>query len=238
MNQKFELDSYFWACYENEGGELIPVNIGGGDISIVSNDDDLLAVSSAGGFLPRLQLFGGSSDAVKEGKIGVGRWGLVAGKDALEDLGAEVDVLVIAGRVKALDLHGENIVTSYDRNSDTFKDIATRSEVANSKCMFGPEFLVYVPSKQVFATVFLSSATARREARSLHARLRKAATLKSQLITGKQHKWHGPVFTPCSNPFEMPTGEAIVAEATKFLNPPTDGPQLATAAANSTERAR
>ncbi len=235
MNQ---MDGYFRPCYENEDGALIPVNIGGGDISIVSNDEDLLAVSQASGFLPRVQLFGGSSDAVKEGKIGVGRWGLVAGKDSLEDLGPEVDVLVIAGRVKALDLSGENIVTSYDRNSDTFKDIATRSEVANSKCMFGPEFLVYVPSKQAFATVFLSSATARREARALHGRLRRAATLKAQLITGKQHKWHGPVFTPCSNPFEMPTGDAILAEATKFLNPPADGPQLAAATGNSTERAR
>jgi len=220
-------DNIFWTAYDNE---LIPVDVGGGDISIVSNEEDLLAVAQASGFLPRLQLFGGSSDAVKEGKSGVGRWGLVSGKDQLEDMGPEVDTLVIAGRVKALDVSGEQVVTSYDMKTDTFKDIAARSETANSRCMFGPEFLVYVPKVKAFATVFLSSATARREARSLHARLRKAATFKGQLITGKKHKWHGPIFTPCTTPFDMPTNEAILDEAKKFLNPKQDGPTLAPAA--------
>lgn len=231
-------DNIFWSVYGDN--ELIPVDVGGGEISIVSNEEDLLAVAQASGFLPRLQLFGGSSDAVKEGKIGVGRWGLVSGKDQLEDMGAEVDVLVIAGRVKALDVSGEQIVTSYDRNSETFKDIAARSETANSRCMFGPEFLVYVPKVKAFATVFLSSATARREARSLHARLRKAATFKANLITGKKHKWHGPVFTPCTTPFELPAPEAILDEAKKFLSPKDDGPTLAPApgAEGGADRAR
>lgn len=237
MNPDF-FDNIFWTAFDNE---LIPVDAGGGDISIVSNDDDLLAVSQAGGFLPRFQLFGGSSDAVKEGKIGVGRWGLVTGKDQVEDLGAEVDVLVVAGRVKALDLSGSEAVTSYDRNSDVFKSIAVRSEEQNSRCMFGPEFLIYVPRSKTFATLFLSSATARKEARSFHARLRKAATCKAQLLSNKKgQKWHGPVFTPCSNVFEMPAMEQIVAEADKFLTQAktTVTPTLATPPAGGEERAR
>jgi hypothetical protein len=82
---------------------------------ITSNEEDLLAVAGASGFLPRLQLFGSSSDAVKEGKIGVAHWGVVRGKDQLEDLGKETDILVIAGRAKALDIGGEKVVTSYDQ---------------------------------------------------------------------------------------------------------------------------
>jgi hypothetical protein len=218
-------------------GELIPIDVGG--TLIESNDEALLAVSESGGFLPRVQLYGGNSDAVKEGKIGVANYGLVRGKDQLEDLGKEVDVLVIAGRVKALDISNTDaIVTSYDHKSDTFKDIAGRSGTQNSGCMFGPEYLIYVPSAKSYATFFLSSPTARREARSIHARLRKAATLKSQLIVGKKFKWHGPVITPCTTPFELPPVEEMTKQAEAFLNPKTTGPELATESKEGEERAR
>lgn len=234
-NELEDFDGYFWTHYDNEDGVLI--NVGGGDISLVTNEDDLLAVAGSSAFLPRLQLFGSSSDACKEGKIPVAHWGIVRGKDQLEDMGKEVNVLVIAGRVKALDLSGEQIVTSYDRKSATFSDIAERSERPQSKCMFGPEFLVWVPSTGEYATVFLSSKTARGEARSLHARLGKAATFKAQLIEGKQFKWHGPVFTACTTPFDLPDLEGVKVQAEKFLKPPTDGPELAAAAAAEGEGA-
>lgn len=224
----------FLACYDND---LIPASVAGGEVSIVTNDDDVLAVAGSSSFLPRLQLFGSSSDAVKEGKIGVAHWGLARGKDEIEDLGKEADILVIAGRVKALDVSGQTAVVSYDRHSDTFKSIAARSEANGSRCMFGPEYLVWVPSAKTFATLFLSSPTARRETRALHARLRKAATCKAQLIEGKQHKWHGPVFTPCTTQFEMPEMPALTQEAERFTNPNTAAtPELAAPA--EADRAR
>jgi hypothetical protein len=239
MNQDFEdiLSGIFFTCYDND---LIPIDAGGGDMAIVQSEEDLLAVAGSSAFLPRVQLFGSSSDAAKEGKIPVAHWGLVRGKDQLEDLGKEFNCLVITGRVKALDLSGEQIVTSYDHKSDTFKSIQERSATSESKCMYGPEFLIYVPDSKTYATVFLSSKTARGEARSLHARLRKAATFKSQLIEGKRFKWHGPVFTPCSTPFDLPPVEEIKEQADKFLKPQTDGPELAPTgdAAGAGERAR
>lgn len=232
------MDENFQTCYGDDQA-LIPVSFGGdAGAMIESSAEDLLAVAGASGFLPRLQLFGSSSDAVKEGKIGVAHWGIVRGKDdPIEDLGKEVDILVIAGRAKALDLSGDTAVTSYDRNSDTFKDISTRSAAQGSNCMFGPEFLVYVGPSKLYATLFLCSPTARRETRPLHSRLGKAATCKAKLIEGKKFKWHGPVFVPCTTPFEIPPVDEITTAATKFLAPDQKGPELATAAA-SEERAR
>lgn len=228
----------FLTCYGDEDKALIPTSYGGdAGAMIESSEEDLLAVAGASGFLPRLQLFGSSSDAVKEGKIGVAHWGVVRGKDQLEDLGKETDILVIAGRAKALDIAQDTAVTSYDRNSDTFKDIASRSSAQGSKCMFGPEFLVYIPASKTYATLFLCSPTARRETRPLHSRLGKAATCKSHLIEGKKFKWHGPVFVPCTTPFDIPPVDEITAEATKFLSPDQKGPELA-AAAESEDRAR
>lgn len=211
-------------------GELIPVNE-----AAAANEGALLEVSTAADFLPRLQLFGGSSDAVKEGKIGVGRYGLVRSKDQIEDLGAEVNGLICAGRAKALDVSGENAITSYDPKSDIFKAIQAGSAEENSRKMFGPEFLVYIPAVQSYATFFMSSPTSRREAPAVLARMRKAATLKAQLINGKKHKWHGPVITPCSTPFDLPSPESLQDEITKFSNPKSSEVELAKP---SDERAR
>ena len=235
MNEELRL---FLSCFGDEDKALIPTNFGGdAGAMIESSEEDLLAVAGASGFHPRFQLFGSSSDACKEGKIPIAHWGLVRAKDQIEDLGNEVDILVIAGRAKALDMGGETVVTSYDMKSDTFKSIIERSGVQNSKCMYGPEFLVYIPSAGTYATLFLCSPTARRETRSLHARLGRAATCRAQLINGKKFKWHGPIFGPCTTPFDLPPVEEITAEAQKFLAPPKTGPELATSEGGE-ERAR
>lgn len=213
--------------YEND---LIPVSE-----SQAEQELALLEVGASSGFLPRIQLFGGSSDAVKESKINVGRYGLVRGKDQLEDLGSEVDVLVCAGRVKALDVSGDMPITSYDHKSDLFKEIAEGSGKENSRKMFGPEYLLYIPSIKTFATFFLSSPTARRESPAIHSRLRKAATLKAKLIAGKKHKWHGPVITQCSTPFDLPDQEVLQGEISKFVNPKASDVEIAS---ESEDRAR
>lgn len=211
-------------------GDLIPVN----EVA-AANDQALIEVGASTAFLPRIQLFGGSSDAVKEQKIGIGRYGIVRGKDQIEDLGPEVDTLVCAGRVKALDVSGDTPLTSYDHKSDLFKEIAAGSGEENSRKMYGPEYLLWIPSIKTFATFFLSSPTARRESGTIHARLRKAATLKAKLITGKKHKWHGPVITPCSNPFELPDADILQDEIAKFINPKSSEVEIET---STDERAR
>lgn len=214
----------------NYGDELIPL-----DLIPQSDDNGVLAVATASGFLPRLQLYGGNSDACKEGKIGIGRWGLVRG-DSIEDLGPTVDVLVCAGRAKAVRIAGETIISSFDHQSEEFKAIQADSDVEDSGCMYGPEFLVYVPSAGVFATYFMQSKTARKEAKGVHALLRKAATLKAKLISTKKYKWHGPEVAPCSTPFQMPDLAILKSEIEKFQNQKASGPAETVEAAD--ERAR
>lgn len=196
--------------YEND---LIPVEAD-------ASEGALVEVASSTGFLPRLQLCGGSSDVVKEGKIGIGRYALIRGKDQLEDLGDKVDVLVCAGRTKALDVSGEKPLVSYDHKSDLFQAIIEGSKGVNTRKMYGPEYLVWIPSIQVMATFYLSSPTARNENPSILTRLRKAATLGAQLLKNpKGNKWHGPTIVPCSTPFDIPDMEMVNAEISKFKNP-------------------
>lgn len=203
------------AAYDNE---LISVDAAGGELMPQMDDKQLAAVSSSGDFLPRLQLFGGNSDACKKGQIPIAHYGLVSGKDTVEDLGKEVDIIVICARAKALRIGDDGtIITKHDPNNEEFKKIMEDSNVQDSGCMYGPEFMVYVPSSGKFATFFMSSKTARRVAGAVHARLRKAATLKAELIETKKYKWHGPVCTPCSTPMVAPSGDDIAAAIKKFL---------------------
>lgn len=200
------------AAYDNE---LISVDAG---LVPQLDDKQLAAISSSGDFLPRLQLFGGNSDAVKKLQIDIAHYGLVTGKDTIEDMGREVDVLVICARAKALRIGADGtIITKFHPNDDEFKKIMEDSNVQDSGCMYGPEFVLYVPSVSKFATFFMSSKTARRVAGAVNARVCKAATLKSELIETKKYKWHGPVCVPCSTPMTLPSSEDIAAAVKKFL---------------------
>lgn len=118
-------------------GELVPL----AEMGIVPSkfaDDKVFAGMSSGGFLGRLQLFGSNSDAAKEGKIAMGNYGLVSGKD-IEDLGKEVNVIILSWRPKALQIdQAENtVITVFDHTDAKFRDIQNRSEEPNSGCMFG-----------------------------------------------------------------------------------------------------
>lgn len=196
-------------AYENELVSTEGTNMGA-----------LAAVSSAGSFLPRVQLFGGNSEACKEGRIPIGHYGLVRDKETIEDLTNDVEFLVIAGRPKAMEINGDVIITNYDHTSEEFTRIAQESETPDSGCMYGPEFLIYVPEAHTFATLYLSSKTARRESGSLSSRLGKAARATSHLIKGKKFSWHGPKFHAVTEPtFELPDVEEITKQRTAFLNP-------------------
>lgn len=184
-------------------------------------DDVFGEVSTSGKWLPRVQLFGRTSNEVAEEKIKAGNHGLVTGK-TLVDLGGEFDCLPVAFRPKAMDLSGDNIITVYDHQSAEFKRIAVQSEVKESQCMYGPEFLIWVPKQQKWATYFCSNKTSRRAAPDFKELLTLPATVRSTLIKTTKYMWHGPVFLPCSTPFDLPTDESLAEEVEKFNNPPAN----------------
>lgn len=199
--------------------ELIPM----GELGVAKfADEKTFEALSSNAFLPRLQLMGSSSTAVKEGKISQGHYGLVRGKDQVEDLTKETNVIVLSWRPKALEIKESSVVSVYDPKSPEFKRITEKSEEPDSGCMFGPEFLVWVPSHRTFATVYMSSKTARREAPVVRGLMGKAATLKAQLIKAKKFAWHGMVVTPCSQPLDLPDLAQAKEETAKFNNPPSE----------------
>lgn len=206
-------------------GDLITLE-GIGSLPPSKYDDDAFDELKAGAFLPRLQLMTSSSKQVKEGEFPANHWALVQDQD-YKDLGKNVDVLVCAWRPKAMDL-GDTIIASYDRKSETFKQIQARSKEKDSGCMWGFEFLIWVAQTQSFATCFYGSKTARREAPNVKARLRKPATLSSKKIDNGSYTWFGPTSSDCSTPFGLPTTAAFSEEVEKFENPKEEGPELAT----------
>jgi hypothetical protein len=181
------------------------------------------AIASTVSFLPRLMLMGATSNAVKEGKIGMGRWGFVRGKDQIEDLTPETTVLVLSWRPKAMKIDKDVVTSVYNHKSKTFSEIAALADSGkqDTGCMYGPEFLVWLPTLGVFGSYFMSSKTSRREAPNLKGLMFKSALLRIQLIKSGKHTWHGPVVSMYSQPLaSMPNREDTTEQVMKFNNPP------------------
>lgn len=200
-------------------------------------DDIFNSVANGGKYLPRIQMFGGNSEAVKSGKVPMAHYALVTGKDQYQDLGDTVDSVPIAWRPKAMDVGGEEVISVHDHTDPEFARIQAQSEVKDSGCMFGPEFLLWLPDIKKFVSLFMSSKTARREAPAIRDRIGKPTTLGVTYIKTQKYSWHGIVAKPCSTPFDLPTDEAVEEEVEKFLNPPKTEVERVDAAAD-TGRAR
>lgn len=196
----------------NELAELKNLNIQKYDESTLK---DLVSTS----YLPRLQLMTSASKVVKADKFPQNSWALVRSAEDMTDLGKSVDILICCWRPLALEI-GEEVLSVYDVKSETFKKIQAKSEGKDSGCMFGPQFLVWVPSQKCFATYFAGSKSSRRDAGPLTKELPKPMTFKSRLVETKKFSWTTPAVTPCSTPFELPEGEELQKQVEKFNNPP------------------
>lgn len=187
-------------------------------------------------FLPRIQLMTAKTKACGEG-FPVNHIALVDGK-ALTDLTQSADVLLLAWRPRASDMN-DGCINSFDDKSDLFKSIAERADQPESGCMFGIEFLVYVPTHKRFATIFLGSRSARGEAPVFNAIMADgpaAATIKPRKIETKKYTWFVLTATACSTPFEMPSVDIVKTELDKFLNPKDS--EVKAAGSPATDRAR
>jgi hypothetical protein len=199
-------------------------------------EEELKEALTAGAWLPRFRLFTANSDQVKSEKIIMDHYGLEIGKDNIEDLGREVDVLLITIRPRALDVRDTtNVRASSIIKSELYQDIKDIADNTPGKsgCLYGPEFLIYVPSKGVFATCHFNNPTARNEAGKVNAlmldeellkqgiqkRQITPATFKSKLIDNKKNKWKGMMATRCSTPFSLPSTEDIQKVVNVFLHP-------------------
>lgn len=184
-------------------------------------------------YLPRIQLFGSSSKAVKRGLIQQGHYGIIrSGSEKIESIGQTFECFVLAWRPKLMAKVDEGYVVFFDQTSEEFKKHKAEAEI-NKSTMYGPEFLVLLPSKnnELFQ-LFCNNKTMRRSA-TLLAGIAKGATLKdkgaiisSRLIEAKGYEWHGPTIekselitlADCDDPEDLKA--KIIHEGQKFVNPP------------------
>ena len=189
-----------------------------GGAVVVQDDEVFKEATQSGDYLPRLQLMTSNSKICKDGQFPINHFAIVRDQNH-QDVGESVDILVIAWRAKAIEI-GEVILTSFDTKADIFREIQSKSNDADSGCMFGPEFLVWVPDAEVFATFFMASKSMRREAPNVRGYLKKAATLKPHKIETPKYTWFSPTIHPCASVFDPPEQEALETEYHKFMNPP------------------
>lgn len=207
--------------YGNEVA-VIPDNVNLA-VSKYSTDDIFSGVSSTASWLPRLQLFTASNKEAKQSKIPINHYGLSTGKDLI-DLGESVECLPVAWRPKAM-LFGQTdkkVISKYNPADPEFKRIQTLAETPNLGAMFGPEFLVWVPAAGKWATLFMASKSARREAPNIKDALdhRRAVTMDSHFIDTGKYQWQAPLVKGCSTPFEIPSADEIVEQVERFNKPP------------------
>lgn len=215
---------------ENVVGELVVESKYGDD-----KTHDMIAGST--GFLPRLQLVAASANLVKKKLAEGGTYVIVQGKDKIiHALGDNVSMLVLGWRPKALRF-GEKTVNYYNPNSPLFKQVETDSTQKDSGCMFGPEYLVYLPDHDVLATFHFNNPTMRQAASPMKQNLGGGVTCRVELIE-KKHSWYAPVITACSTPPNLPTpgtperaawNERIKLQIEKFNTPKESEEELAEA---------
>ena len=195
----------------------------------------LSVVTSSRNYLPRVQLMGSSSDIVKQGDFPVGSFALIKNK-VHQDLGKEVIMLVLAWRPQATQFKPD-VLNAYNPETDLFKKIKARADAdSQSSCGYGPNSLVWLPEYEETATFFLSNPTGRNEATNFLGYLGKTCVVKSELIVGKKHKWHGPKTYPYEADIKLPNfaDQAFIDVKNEFCNPP----EASREEAESTDRAR
>jgi hypothetical protein len=195
---------------------------------------DVASVLGAGGsFLPSVRFMGPMVAEVKQGKFkGLNHFALIE-NETITDLGEMVDVLVLSVRPLGINKNGVTAsgeigtVFCYDPKLDDkgqptgmYKEIVEKSDIKDSGCFYGPEFLLYIPKVQKFACFLMGSKTSRNDARTLVARMGQAVTLRGHLIPNKKHgDYMSPEGVACTTVFQLPPVTDILTQVDNFKNP-------------------
>lgn len=192
-------------------------------------------VASGSNYFPRLQLFTSQSKPCKSGAFPVNHYGLVRSKDQMVDLGVELFCIPLSYRFKAMDTTTEPVIVSFDPHSETFAQLREKSDIKDSGCVFGVEFLVWIPSEATYATLYLNSKTSRKEGDNVRLLLGKSMKLGSRFIETKKFSWQAIVALSSPIEVESPDHEEAAEAVNRFLS---EKPTEVELAAPETERAR
>lgn len=215
------------------------------------------AIMTSSAFLPRLQLNASTSKLVTSGQMPVGIFALVYNQTKFVNLGKEVVFVALTFRPKAFLMPKEGSPVSYfDQTTPEFQKVAAKAmEKGMNGNMVGPEFLIWIPSENTFATFYHSSETLRRVAPSVLQIMRKDpndpnSKLQMAAVRGKMKfiapkgstfQWWGYEAFAESSPLSPAPAwfsTALPEEIQKFKNPPKSEVEPAPEAAAGSERAR
>ena len=189
------------------------------NVPAAQDDDDFDDMSSGGGY-PRISLFVSNSKEVKDGTFPTNTYGLKIG-ETLHNLGKNVDVVICAYRLTAIDT-SEGFCSSHDAKSDLFLDIRARADIPNSfgnGCVYGQEFLVWVPQHKMFATLLCGSKTSRNMAGGIKALVGEVAAFGSTKFESPKYSWFGMTVAPSNAAItETPDPEAYSTTVDKFIS--------------------
>lgn len=194
----------------------------GGLVPATTIDADELAevrkeAESASG-LAYFRMYGSNSKEVKGKKIPGGNYGFAVGKSDPIDLTAEVDIIICATRLRAVDTKGSK--SFYNRKSDGYQDVKKRSSTKDSGCMHGPEILIWIGVLGKFATWHLNSPTLRNISDDILDALTKAVTVGWRLAEGNGFTWDASTVTPCPDwGHPLPPEDEFTATVKKFKSP-------------------
>ena len=212
----------------------------GGEIVTQSAEDltKVDALSNSSTFLARIQLYGRGL-AVDKDQISKGHFGVPRGDEDIQDLGKSVDVLVIARRAKALDVSDKtNLIETTDPDDGEFNRIVDLADnTKDSKCMYGPSYLVYERTTNKFYEFFCCTKSSRYESSKINTYLPvtqamldaglteetelrgpKPMNLAAQYIERNDYAWFAPKVADGITPFDkFPSMDEVKTELDRFL---------------------
>lgn len=189
----------------------------GGALTSRYDDDVFNGLTIQGGFLPRLNLYSSRSKIVQKDLFKANHWGVVTGKDKLQDLGENVVCVPLAYRPMSLDLREKKAVALFDPKSKAFADVKAESEKKDSKCMCGIQFLVYVQGFGL-ATYYCASKSAKMLAPHIRKLLNQFVTLGSHTVEAGEWVYRAPLVNLSNVQFEIPNMEDVIAKRNEFIN--------------------
>ncbi len=181
-------------------------------------------VTSAGDYLPYIQLMGSSNALVKQGKFPVAHFAMFKDKKPV-DLGEVFIAYLVAWRPKAV--YWDPIKVYYNPNSASFKKIEDGAKAGgqNNKNACGAEFLIWIPDHLSLATYFMGNTSGRMESPNLIDLIdtkKRVCKLQSEFVSSKRtgNTWHAPRCLPHDLNVTMPDWGKIMPLVDKFNNPP------------------
>jgi len=199
----------------------------GTEITNPNTMDEFKDTVGGGDFLRRLQVMGSSSELVKKGDMQLSTFALISQGEG-EQLQSEVDVILFSWRPKAMDTSTDIPVIVYDKGHELWADLVAKAAVQNSGCMYGVEFLCYLPILDEFVTFYCGGVSLRRESKKIikymgdNGQTPGPCTLEVVYIdpTTSKYSWHSAKSKACVTDLEYPDSTRTVEVVTKFLSPP------------------